>query len=86
MMLVSLYTSRIVLKALGVDDYGIYNVVGGVVSICSLLTGSLSGAICRYITFELGKGNKDVLNKVFCTSVIVQLILSLIVIVLRSLS
>ena len=82
MMLVSLYTSRIVLKALGVDDYGIYNVVGGVVSICSLLTGSLSGAIGRYITFELGKGNKDVLNKVFCTSVIVQLILSLIVIVL----
>ena len=59
-MLVSLYTSRIVLRALGVEDFGIYNVVGGVVAMFSILSGSLSSAISRFITFELGKND---LNK-----------------------
>ena len=52
MMAVSLYTSRIVLNALGVEDFGIYNVVGGVVAMFSLLSGSLSTAISRFITYE----------------------------------
>ena len=56
-MVVSLYTSRVVLGALGVEDYGIYNVVGGVVAMFSMLSGSLSAAISRFITFELGTGN-----------------------------
>lgn len=55
MMLVSLYTSRVVLNALGVEDYGIYNVVGGVVAMFSVISGSLSAAISRFLTFELGK-------------------------------
>ncbi len=70
-MLVSLYTSRIVLKALGVTDYGIYNVVGGVVTILGILSGSLSGATSRFITFELGKDNFNQLQRLFrcCVSV-----------------
>ena len=65
----SLYTSRDVLGALGVEDYGIYNVVGGVVTMFSMLSGSLSAAISRFITFELGKKNYERLHKVFCTSI-----------------
>ena len=56
-MAVTLYSSRIVLRILGVEDYGIYNVVGGVVAMFSLLSGSLSAATSRFITFELGKGD-----------------------------
>ncbi len=81
-MLVSLYTSRVILAALGEDDYGIYNVVGGVVAMLSMLTGSLSSAISRFITFELGKGCKENLQKIFSSSVTIQLVISLIVLVL----
>ncbi len=69
MMGVTLYTSRVVLAALGVEDYGIYNVVGGVVAMFSILSRSLTGAISRFITFELGQGNIDKLKSVFSTSV-----------------
>ena len=79
LMLVGLYTSRIVLRELGVDDYGIYNVVGGVVAMFSLLSGSMTTAISRFITFELGKGDKDKLRVIFSSSVTVQLILSAII-------
>ena len=81
-MAVSLYTSRVVLGALGVEDYGIYNVVGGVVAMFSMLSGSLSTAISRFITFELGKKNYERLNKVFCTSINVQILIILILFVL----
>ena len=60
-MLVSLYTSRVVLNTLGVEDYGIYNVVGGVIGLLGFLTGSLGAASSRYLTFDLGKGDLDVL-------------------------
>lgn len=56
-MVVSLYTSRIVLATLGISDYGIYNVVGGIVIMLSFLNGAMSSATQRYLTFELGKGN-----------------------------
>lgn len=59
MMAVSLYTSRVVLHTLGVEDFGIYNVVGGVVAMFSVISGSLSAAISRFITYELGKGDKE---------------------------
>ncbi len=81
-MLVAFYTSRVILSALGEDDYGIYNVVGGVVAMLSMLTGSLSSAISRFITFELGKGQKDTLQKIFSSSVTIQMVISLIVLVL----
>ena len=79
---VSLYTSRVILNALGVEDYGIYNVVGGVVAMFAILSGSLSAAISRFITFELGKGDFEKLKKIFCTSVNIQLILIAIITVL----
>ena len=80
-LLVSLYTSRIILNELGVTDYGIYNVVGGFVGMFTILSSSLSGAISRFLTFELGKGNIDKLNKIFCTSVNIQIILSILIVI-----
>lgn len=56
-MLVSLYTSRVILNTLGVSDFGINNVVGGVVGMFSVISGSLSSSISRFITFELGHGD-----------------------------
>jgi O-antigen/teichoic acid export membrane protein len=82
LMLVGLYTSRVVLGALGEDDFGIYNVVGGVVAMFSVISGSLSSAISRFITFELGKGNQQRLRLTFSTAVTVQICMSLIVVLL----
>lgn len=84
-MAITLYTSRIILNALGVEDYGLYNVVGGVVAMFSLLSGSLSNAISRFITFELGKGNIEKLNVIFCTSVNIQVGMALLVMALGGL-
>ena len=81
-MVVTLYMSRIVLNVLGVEDYGIYNVVGGVVMMFSMLSGALANAISRFITFELGKGDLIKLNKIFTTSVNILLILALIIFLL----
>lgn len=81
LMLVSLYTSRVILNALGVEDYGIYNVVGGVVTMFSMLSGSLSAAISRFITFELGTGDIEKLKKVFSASVTIQFGISLVFVV-----
>ena len=81
-MLVSLYTSRVILKVLGIDDFGIYNVVGGAISMFSIFSGSLSGAISRFITFGLGQGNLQRLKIIFSTSVSIQIGLSLLLFVL----
>lgn len=82
MMVVALYTSRVILNALGVEDFGIYNVVGGVVAMFTVISGSLSAAISRFITYELGKGDQSKLNKIFSASVTIQLLLSLIIVIL----
>lgn len=63
LVLISLYTSRIVLQTLGIEDYGINNVVAGIISFLGFLTGSLSGASSRFITFSLGKGDLIHLKK-----------------------
>ena len=82
MMAVSLYTSRVVLNALGVEDFGIYNVVGGVVAMFSMLSGSLSSAITRFITYELGTGNQENLKKIFSSAVTIQIGLAVLIILL----
>ena len=82
LMIVNLYISRVVLHVLGEDDYGIYNVVGGVVAMFSILSQSLSTAVSRFITFELGKGDKNKLKTIFSTSLIIQILMALIIIVL----
>ena len=64
-MLVTLYTARVVLRTLGVEDYGLYNVVGGVVSMFAFLNGTMSGATQRFLTFELGLKEKGNFSKVF---------------------
>lgn len=81
-MAVSLFTSRVILNTLGVEDYGINNVVGGIVTMFSVLSGSLSASISRFITFELGKGNLQRLKTVFSTGVNIQLGMSLLVVIL----
>lgn len=81
MMIISFFTARITLEALGVVDYGINNVVGGLVSMFSLISGSLSSSVGRFMTFGLGKGNNVELNKIFCTSVNIHIILAIIVVI-----
>ena len=80
-MAVSLFTSRVILNTLGVEDYGINNVVGGIVTMFTVLSGSLSSSISRFITFELGRGNLQRLKTVFSTGVNIQLGMSILVIV-----
>lgn len=79
---VSLYTSRVVLNALGVEDYGIYNVVGGVVAMFSLISASLSSATSRFFTFELGKNNHAELRNLFSTAITIHLVLAVTVMLL----
>lgn len=81
-MLVSLYTSRVVLNTLGVEDYGIYNVVGGLVTMFSLISTSLSASVSRFLTFELGRGDMERLKETFSTSLMIHLVLAGIVFLL----
>ena len=82
LMVVSLFTSRVILNTLGVEDFGIYNVVGGIVAMFTIISGSLTSAISRFLTFELGKGDKEKLKTIFSTSVNIQLGLSAIIILI----
>ena len=82
LMSISIYVSRVVLKALGVEDYGVYNVLGGFVAMFSIMSGSLSAAISRFLNFELGKGDSDQLKRVFSSSVTIQIGLALILVFL----
>lgn len=82
LMLVTLYTSRVVLDALGVVDYGIYNVVGGFVSMFALISAALTGACSRFINIELGKGTLESQKVVFSTALTIQIGLAIIVAIL----
>lgn len=82
LMAVSLYTSRVILQALGVEDYGVYNAVAGFIAMFSMISSSIAGAISRFITFVLGQGDKDKLKKVFSTAIIIQLSLAAIIVTL----
>ena len=77
-MLVTLYTSRVILKVLGVEDYGTYQVIGGLVMMFSVISNALSSAISRFITFEIGRGDKEKLRRIFSSSLIIQLGISII--------
>lgn len=81
-MLVSLYTSRVVLDTLGVEDFGIYNAVGGFVAMFAVLSGTMANAISRYITFAIGKGDQILISKVFCTSLNIQFLISVVILLL----
>lgn len=79
---VSLYTSRVVLQVLGVEDFGIYNLVGGVVVLFSFLNASMSAATQRFINFEKASGVLEHVKKIFNISVVNHLLISFIVLVL----
>ena len=74
-MAVSLYTVRVVLDVLGTEDYGIYNVVGGIVALFSFLGGTMASATQRFLSFEMGKGESGIPQKVFSVSVYIYLLL-----------
>lgn len=82
LLLVGLYTSRVVLTALGENDYGVYNVVGGVVAMFTIISGALTTAVTRFITFEMGKGDSSQISKVYSAAVVIQLILAVLVVLL----
>lgn len=75
-IIVGLYTSRVVLNTLGVNDYGIYNVVGGIVAMLAFLNSAMTSASQRFISFELGTQNYQRLKEIFSTSVTIHLIIA----------
>lgn len=81
-MAISLYTSRVVLRVLGVTDYGVYNVVGGVITLLGFLTSSMSGASSRYITFSLGKGDLGEMRRTFGNILSIHFLLAGVVLLL----
>ncbi len=81
-LLVSLYTSRIVLNVLGIDDYGIYNVVGGIILMFQFLNVGMIDASQRFITYELGRKDKIQLQKVFSSSLLIHLFIIILLIIL----
>ena len=81
-MLISLITSRVTLDALGVNNYGINSAVAGVIAMFSVVSGSLSGSISRFITFELGRKDFDKLRRIFSTSINIQLVIGVFILLL----
>ena len=81
-LVVSLYTTRIVFNVLGVQDYGIYSVVGGIIVFFTFINSSLTGATQRYITAELAEGNLDSQREVFSTAIVSHLLIGLLIVLL----
>lgn len=81
-LLISLYTSRVILRTLGVEDFGIYNVVGGVIVMLGYLTNSLSAASSRYITYDLGKGDLKQMKTTFGNILTIHFIMAGIIILI----
>lgn len=79
-MFIGMWTSRIVLNALGFTDQGLYNVVGGVIGLSALITGSMGGSIMRFITYEIGRGDLEKVNRAVQNAITVQWVLAGIVI------
>lgn len=79
---VSLYTSRVILNTLGVEDFGIYNVTGGVIAMFGFINSAMSSATQRYITFELGKGDSKRLSSIFSTSLQIHILIAFLIFVL----
>jgi O-antigen/teichoic acid export membrane protein len=82
MVAIGLYTSRVVLQVLGVEDYGLYGVIGSVVSMFVIINGVLTAGTSRFLTFELGKGDPEQLNKTFNASFTMHVVLSAILFLL----
>ena len=81
-MILSIYTSRVLLATLGVEEFGIYSVVGGIVAMLTSIKSVLASAVQRFINFEKGKGDNKAVNEIVCNSVIIHVILALLFILL----
>lgn len=81
-MMVTLYTSRVILQTLGIDDYGLYQTVGGVVGFLVFINNALSTATSRFITFALGKGNKNELKNTFATTLTTHILIGFIIVLI----
>src|SRR5580693_8639926 len=79
---VTLYTSRVILNSLGIQDFGIFNVVGGIVVMLGFLNNAMTASTQRFLTFEIGRNNLEQLKKVFSMSITIHAIIGLIVLVL----
>ncbi|MFR9603182.1 MAG: lipopolysaccharide biosynthesis protein [Rikenellaceae bacterium] len=77
---VSLYTSRVALEALGVEDYGIYNVVGGVVMLLSFMNAAMSSGTQRFLTYALGRGDQTAVTRIFSSSLSIHILISLVIV------
>ena len=82
LMLISLYTSRVVLATLGETDYGLYSVVGGVVMMLAFLNGAMAGGTQRFLNTEMGKGSEEGLRRVFSSAVCIHILVALVVLLL----
>lgn len=80
-MVVSLYTSRVILATLGASDYGVYNVVGGVVTIMTFLGGALGASTSRFLTYDLGLGDQEKLNKTFSAALNLHIVVAILVVI-----
>lgn len=85
LMAISLYTSRVILEALGVEDFGIYNVVGGFVALFGVLSRSMSSAASRFFNYEMGRGDIYKLGRVFSSTLLIHIFLALIIAILAEL-
>lgn len=82
LILISLYTSRVILQSLGISDYGIYNVVGGMVAMFTMISSSMATASQRFITYALGENDSEKLRKVFSTSITLHIVIGAILVIL----
>lgn len=81
-LVIGLYTSRVILEVLGVEDYGVYNIVGGFVAMLSILTNTIRSAAQRFITYALGQGDPERLSNTLSTFVALYLIVAAIVLII----
>ena len=81
-MMITLYTSRIFLRTLGIDDFGIFNVVAGFVSMFTFLNSTMASSIQRFFNYEIGRNTADGVKKVYSSAILTQVVLAVIIIVL----
>lgn len=79
---INLYTSRLVLQYLGVEDFGVYNIIGGIVALMMFVNSSMRGATSRFITFSLGKDNTDLIRKTISSSVQIHTAIAIVVLII----
>lgn len=82
MMLIGFYTSRVILDKLGEVDFGIYNVVGGFVTMFSVISGAMTTATQRFLSFEIGKGSNGDVKGIFSTMLLIHFLLAAVILII----